>query len=155
MQLITMHTCNCTWSCEISALSAINKTCHKYSVTVLAVQLQNINLKHINSSVKMVLKNWNRLKNFLIQFSEIWIKTRNYNKTAKKRLFTDWQRTALCHLASLFCAVCRPSILSADQWIYNCTEGSLVLHVHFNHIYSDSSAAILFTTASQKSEIMS
>jgi len=30
----------------------------------------------------------------------------------KQRLFTEWQRTALCHLASLFCAVCRPSILT-------------------------------------------
>jgi len=28
----------------------------------------------------------------------------------KQNLFTEWQRAALCHLASLFCAVCRPSI---------------------------------------------
>jgi len=27
-----------------------------------------------------------------------------------KTVFTEWQHTALCHLASLFCAICRPSV---------------------------------------------
>jgi len=30
----------------------------------------------------------------------------------KQRLFIEWQRTALCHFASLFCAVCRPFIVT-------------------------------------------